>query len=142
MNHKRKRECEGLMRSIHDYDADELTCGMKIAPNILEYNLIDPILQTPMDIMHTILEGVCRRQKMNVFDDWIITKRTTPEEMEKRVQNFNYGYYFKDDKIPKITKSDLNKQQFMVSATEMKTLSLLFPFIFDGIVDLEHDEYK
>ena len=136
-----KNENSAAMRSIGDYDTDTST-GIKFTPCFLSYNLIDPIQQTPMDIMHVVLEGICRRQVMNIFDDWIETKRTNASELDTKVKHFPYGYVFKDSKIPGISKFDLQKNQFIVSASQMKTLILLFPYIFETIVDMNHEEYK
>lgn len=134
------KESDVILRTIDDYYQDPLKNGIKHVPDILQYSLIDPILQTPMDIMHVITEGILRRQIMNIFDAW--EGRTDHREINKRIQSFNYQYLYKHSKIPSFIQSDLQKNQLIVSASQMKTLVLLFPFIFDGIVDINHDEYK
>ena len=43
--------------------------GLVKVPNFWEYQFFDAILQTPQDIMHVILEGVCRYQVMRIFEE-------------------------------------------------------------------------
>ena len=68
-------ESQVILRSGDEYAARELSKGIKSIPCVYSYGLMDPIKQTPMDSMHMILEGVCRYQAMNIFDDWMATRR-------------------------------------------------------------------
>lgn len=115
--------------------------GVKSIPNFV-CNLIDPIEQSPMDIMHVILEGVCRKQIMRIFDVWITTKRSTWDEIKSCLDNFDYGYTCYERRIKNFNEYDSKRKEFIASASQMATLLLLFPFIFSNIIDIDHEEYK
>ena len=116
--------------------------GLQKIPNFWKFDFFDAIQQIPQDIMHVLLEGVCRRQVINLIDDWILTKRTNLAELNRCIKNFDYGYKHKKNKIPGLLDADLKKKSLVVSASQMKSLVLLFPFIFDRIIDITHEEYK
>lgn len=116
--------------------------GVVKIPNFWHLGLFDAIDQTPMDVMHVLLEGVCRKQVMRLFEEWVKTKRSKADELNKCIKNFTYHYSHQKNKISGVTEYDLKKNDFIISAGQMKTLILLFPFIFHRIVDINHEEYK
>lgn len=133
------------LRNISDYtrlNESSTKCGQKRMPCILKYSLFDPIHQAPVDIMHCILEGCCRRQSMRIFEKWTESKRCTAIEINDCLQTFNYNYMHKKNKISNFTSYDLTKENFITSSAEMKTLFILFPFIFRQIIDINDQEYK
>lgn len=150
-----KKNLHGVVqRSINDYrsipqgvfDKGKSFKGFKSVPKILDVGIFDPILQTPHDIMHILLEGVCRKQIMKILYAWteVTNKksRATPSEIDASIQTFNYQYKYAKNKIPQITDYDLKKEELIISAGQMKTLVQLFPFIFSRIIDIDADEYK
>lgn len=117
--------------------------GVITIPNFVNLNLINPIEQSPMDIMHVIAEGICRKQVMRIFEEWNTTKRCQWMEIKSCLDNFNYGYTHKSNRIKNFTEYDFKKKkEVIVSACQMITLILLFPFIFKEIIDINHEEYK
>lgn len=116
--------------------------GVTNIPLFLSLDLIDPIQQTPMDIMHIIPEGVCRKQVKKILDAWTTTKRTTWDELRACIDNFSYGYLHADNRIKNFSPHDLKKKELITSASQMLSLVLLFPYIFQNIVDITHEEYK
>lgn len=116
--------------------------GVVSIPNFVKFKIIDPVLQSPMDIMHVIPEGCCRKQVMRIFEEWITTKRCTWVDIKSCLDNFIYGYTHSGNKIKNFREYDLKKSEFIVSSSQMLTLILLFPFIFEDIIDISHEEYK
>ena len=43
--------------------------GLVKIPNFWRFNFFDAVIQTPQDIMHILLEGICRRQVMCIFEE-------------------------------------------------------------------------
>lgn len=116
--------------------------GVIKTPNFWQFDTFDAIQQTPMDGMHILPEGICRKQVMEIFRLWIDTKRTDVEELNRCIANFNYQYLYVKNKVPFFTRYDMEKNDLIISASQMITLVLLFPFIFEKIIDINHTEYK
>lgn len=136
--------CNLRMRSVADYEENikKKDFGVLNIPNYLSLNLLDPVTQTPMDIMHCIPEGCCRKQVMRIFEAWIISKRCSWVEIKACLDTFPYGYAHAGNKITNFKEYDLKKPDFITSSSQMVTLVLLFPFIFQNILDMEHEEYR
>ena len=116
--------------------------GIVAIPNFWNFDFFDAIEQTPMDVMHILLEGVCRKQIMWILDEWVQTKRADLSEINRCIQNFPYQQKHAKNKISDITQYDLTKKELVLSASQMKTFILLLPFIFSNIIDITHTEYK
>lgn len=140
-----EKNCQ--MRNIDDY-ANLLnsvdTKGVVKIPSYFDFKMINAVNQSPMDQMHVILEGICRKQIMRIFEEWtdVRYKRTNITEINRCIKLFNYQYKHEKNKIPGFSEYDLKKNEIVVSASQMKSLVLLFPFIFSDIVDIHHEEYK
>lgn len=116
--------------------------GLNRLTELRNYCFFDPIEMCPQDPMHVILEGVARRVTMDLIKVWIGSKRATLKEINERISNFEYGYLCRKNKTKPLTKFDLTKDNLVTSASEMKTLLMLFPFIFHGIIDTTSPDYK
>ena len=81
---------------------------------------------------------------MRIFEEWTLSKykRSTANEISNCLNLFDYKYKYKGNKISTFNEYDLRKNDFIVSASQMKSLVQLFPFIFCDIVDIEAEEYK
>ena len=84
---------------------------------------------------------VGNKQK-RIFEKWNGTKRTDATEINDSIQSFNYQYLHKRNKITSFVSYDLTKGEFITSSAEMKSLFLLFPFIFSQIIDIGDQEYR
>lgn len=144
-----ERECS--MRELNDVirTAERLEDGningIKRYTKIFDYkDIFDPIKQSPQDPMHVILEGLARNIVMLYLKQW--TKgshpRSTLEELNSRLQNFKYGFLKEKSRMKPFTENDLKKDTLAISASQMRSLLLLFPFIFHDIIDLESDDYR
>ena len=93
-------------------------------------------------MMHVLNEGICRKQIMRIFEVWTQTKRTDAIEIKSCLENFTYGYSIKKNIIKHFSSHDLEKNDFITSSAQMKTLIDLFPFVFEHIIDTNHEEYE
>ena len=117
--------------------------GVKRYTRLHQYSFFNAIEMCPQDPMHIILEGVARRFIIDFFKLWIQLGRTSLLEINSRLQNFNYGHFFKKDKvILNLKEHDLLKNELIISASQMKAFLLLIPFIFYDIIDLTSQDYK
>lgn len=116
--------------------------GIKRYTLLYDYKFFDPINMTPQDPMHCILEGLDRRVAIDFFKYWIEKRRCDINELNSRLSNFKYGYFYSKNKIKNITESDLYKMELTITASQMKTLIHLFPFIFWDIADITSNDYK
>ena len=116
--------------------------GIKRLSRLLEFQYFDPIVQTPFDPMHILLEGLCRTLVIFFVKLFLDLKRTTLSEMNSRIRNFDYGYSHIKNKIRDIKESDLAKGQLIITASQMRTFIELFPFILYDILDVNAAEYK
>lgn len=116
--------------------------GIKRKSRLLQYDFFDPIEQTPQDPMHIILEGLARRLLLYYLKEWAHTKRTDLLEINSRIKNFEYGMLHKGGKFKEIKITDLSKNELVISASQMKILVLVFPFMFYDIVDLKAKDFK
>lgn len=116
--------------------------GIKRYTLLYEYPFFDPINMTPQDPMHCILEGLDRRIAIDFFKLWIETKRCDISELNSKLSNFNYGFFYSKNKIKPLNESDLYKMELTITASQMKTLIHLFPLIFWDIADITSNDYK
>ena len=116
--------------------------GVKRYSSLWRYDFFNPIEMTPQDPMHVILEGIGRKIIMYYFSIWIGTKRTDIDELNSRINTFKYGHLHMKNKLKPMRESDLDKNELVITASQMKTLLLLFPFIFFDIVDTKSQDYK
>ena len=119
--------------------------GIKRTTEIFRFkDIFDPIKQTPQDPMHVILEGVARVVVMYYLKVWtkIRPQRTTIDEINARIMNFNYGFLKEKGRMKPLNENDLKKDILTITGSQMKTLLIVFPFMFMDIVDLESDDYR
>ena len=107
----------------------------------LDFPGFNPILQTPFDIMHILLEGVCRKMAIRLFNELITSKRSSISEINSRIQSFDYKWLHKKNRMKEITEFDMKKTGLITTAAQMKTFFILMPFILEGVIDIECDEY-
>ena len=104
-----------------------------VRPIVLNYGF-DPFTQTPGDIMHILLKGICRRIVMIFFEKWMSIGRSTVDEINARFSLMEWGYTHKKTKIQKLSEFDLKKKNLIIKASQMRSLMLLFPFIFNETI--------
>ena len=146
---KRGKDCK--LRDIADFDIldnenppkrERIELGIKRISAALNTTLINPLIQTPGDIMHNILEGICRKQALKIIKLWVKSKRASFDELKACIDSFNYDKHHRPNRMKNLSEHDLKKKDLIISASQMKTLFLLFPFIFQNIIDLDNEEYK
>ena len=110
---------------------------------MFEFEFFDAIEMCPQDPMHIILEGIARRLIIDYMKLWAQIKRVTLQELNARIRNFEYGFYLAKDKIKFIIKEhDLLRNEIIMTASQMKALLILLPFIFYDIIDTNSPDYK
>ena len=79
---------------------------------------------------------------MIFFEKWMSIGRSTVDEINARFSLMEWGYTHKKNKIQRLSEYDLKKQNLIIKASQMRSLMLLFPFIFNDILDVNSMEYK
>lgn len=116
--------------------------GIRRYTKLFEYSFFNAITMTPQDPMHILLEGVARRLVLDFIKLWVQTKRTNLREINARFKKFKYSWFHSKNKLTIILKeSDLYKKEIVISASQMHTLLIIFPLIFDDIVDTTSSDY-
>ena len=108
------------------------------AQNCTNFNAI---IQTPFDLMHILLEGVCRKLIHRVMHE-IVKKRAPLSLLNNKIQNFKYKFNHKKSKLSIITDYDLKKDSLITTSAQMLTLFKLLPYIFEDILDFDHISFK
>ena len=67
--------------------------------------------------------------------DLIDTKRTNVDELNSRIQQFQYGYLFKKDKLKIIKSDEIKHLSIPTKASQVLTFYKLAPFILENIID-------
>lgn len=135
-----RRKLEDLLKLTHESLANE-NYGVKKITTLTRFGF-DPINCTPGDVMHILLEGIARKLVMIFLDLWINVKRTDIREINLRLDIFVYGYSDEKNKVKYFQSSDMKKKELVISASQMMTLIMLFPFIFYDILDISSKEYE
>lgn len=137
-----RRKLEDLLKLTHESLANE-NYGVKKITTLTRFGF-DPINCTPGDVMHILLEGIARKLVKIFLDIWIKEEkaRTDIREINLRLDLFVYGYSDEKNKVKYFQNSDLKKNQIVITASQMMTLIMLFPFIFYDILDITSKEYE
>ncbi|XP_051158553.1 uncharacterized protein LOC127279936 [Leptopilina boulardi] len=99
-----------------------------------------PVVNIPPDVMHTILEGVFHRTiQLYLRKMCLIDQRITLDELNDKLQNFDYGYTELLCK-PSVIKMQHLTNNFHQSASQTWLLAVILPLILRSIVD-EDCEY-
>ena len=142
-----KRESDCLLRNYEKTKMQSVVGpykeGIKRASQIYKFDDICNPFDTPQDPMHVILEGIARRLIIDFFKLWLQEKRTTIIELNSRFLSFSYNINHKKDKIKiQLKDQDLYKNELIISAAQMRLLLVIFPLMFQDIVDRKSKDYK
>ena len=133
-------EDESILRTKENYDQDvqlrnsDLT-GIKercIFNKVANFHITENLT---VDMMHDFLEGVCAYVLNSLLNDFIfVEKYITLNELNTRIQNFNYGH--DDCNKPPIIKRDgkNNCLNLKTSAAEMLTLMRFLGIIIGDVI--------
>ena len=137
---RNRDNCEQIARELND---GQTVAGISRFTHLYDYEFFDPVTMTPQDPMHILLEGIARRIIMDFFKLWVQTKRSSLAEINLRIKNFKLHHIHKNDQLKICLKeSDLYKNEFIISASQMRTLLEVFPFMFHDICDTNSPDYK
>ena len=98
----------GNIRTVQTYNTaativDIQNTGIKEACQLNKLTTFPAAFNLVQDIMHDILEGICKYDIVLVCKHCITNKMFTLEVLNKRIQSINYGYHDKLNKPPIIT---------------------------------------
>ena len=120
--------------------------GINVRTHLLEAPFFDPCNQLIQDVMHVFLEGVLAYEiklLLNYFINDIKSFGLT--DLNKRIQQFHYGYSNSKNKPSFILDRDLEKTastNLGQSASQMWLLSTVLPFILAEFVDTTTDHWR
>ena len=141
------REDEKFLRTKSNYEKDSQTInpqktGIKescIFHNVHDFHITENVT---VDMMHDVLEGVCKYVLQFIIYHYIFVKKYfTLEKLNERIQTFNFGPTEISNKPPVITLHQIkNKLNLKMSASEMLCLVRYFGLIVADMIP-EDDEY-
>lgn len=92
-----------------------------------------------VDIMHDLLEGVCRYDMGYVLYEFIYNKKYfSLETLNRRIKYFDFHQGVDTgNQIPQLIKLQIKKKHLTMSAAEMLALVVYFPFLVTNFIDTE-----
>ncbi|CAF4703100.1 unnamed protein product [Rotaria magnacalcarata] len=93
-----------------------------------------PILSLPGDLMHDFIEGVCPIIIMSLLKQASSMRLITYAGIQKRMENFKYGYFDTSDQPPPIQVKHLNNGHIVATAAQKPCIFKLFPIIFHDFI--------
>lgn len=137
-----------LLRNPDNYDMDlnlndySLT-GIKekcIWNDIPSFHLTK---NTSFDIMHDLLEGVCRYDMASILNYFVHdVKMFSLDSLNNRIEMFDYGVIEDCNKPPSITTEHLKKGVLIMSASEMLCLVRYFCIIVGDLVNEDNEVWQ
>lgn len=135
-------DCE--MRTRESYE-EQVTANISSESGIKDKcalrNLFDfcPVENYSVDVMHDLLEGICRYDVAKILNFFIKSGYFNLEQLNNRIQGFDYGDNFHNNNPPEILPSHLQNEKIIISASEMYHLVINLPLIIGDLVpDCEH----
>lgn len=139
-----KKQCYAdvnLIRSLEQYNLDVLECdvtnsGIKdvcVWHDVCGFNVLD---QSGMDIMHDLLEGVCKFDMAFLLNYYIYElKIFSLQILNERMIHFDYGPD-SSSKPPVLNVENIHKNNLRLSASEMLVLVRYFGLIIGDFVPI------
>lgn len=95
------------------------------------------------DVMHDMLEGICRYVIIKVLKSLIMTdKLFNLNTMNYRIQFFDYGNSRASNSVPPISETALKKEYLICSASEMKQLLEYLGFMIGDLVPKDNKTWE
>ncbi|KAK9736409.1 hypothetical protein QE152_g12506 [Popillia japonica] len=138
-------EHDATIRTVENYNVDlyDNQCGIKDDCIFNELQHFHCVLNTGVDIMHDIYEGICRYDIGHILSYYIYEKRYfTINHLNHNLKCFNFC---NENKPPLISEVQVKKKYIMFSASEMKSFIRVFGVLigeFIPVNDLVWDLYK
>lgn len=112
---------------------------------LLDIRQFDITKDLPHDPMHILNEGLAKYHLIDVLQ-FIIDgpdRRATLEDINTNIKFFNFGVNQSKNRPSGIKPSILeDNPSLSMTASQTGAIIMLFPFIFDDIVDINHSDYK
>lgn len=138
-------EHDATIRTVENYNVDlyDNQCGIKDDCIFNELQHFHCVLNTGVDIMHDIYEGICRYDIGHILSYYIYEKRYfTINHLNHNLKCFNFC---NENKPPLISEVQVKKKYIMFSASEMKSFIRVFGVLigeFIPVNDLVWDLYN
>ncbi|KAJ8911122.1 hypothetical protein NQ315_003297 [Exocentrus adspersus] len=96
---------------------------------------------TCCDIMHDLLEGVCRYDMAKILNYFVFVKKCfSVDELNHRIKYFEYNQYIDiGNRIPAIIVTHIKKGCIIMSAAEMMSFVVHFSLLVGDLVDRESE---
>ncbi|CAF4229545.1 unnamed protein product, partial [Rotaria magnacalcarata] len=85
--------------------------------------------------MHDFAEGVCPLIILAMLKEASAKRLMTYDQIEQKMNTFNYGMNDHSNKPPKIRAKHLTNNRIIGSASQKLCLFKLIPIIFDDVID-------
>lgn len=126
------RTCDNYDSSISDLSIS--TTGIKENSALNVLSSFHAATNYVQDVMHDVFEGVCLYDMKLICSQLINDGIFTLNDMNSRVQSFNYGYYDVGNKPPVITKAHLDAEQLSMEAVQAWCFVRIFSFAVGDLV--------
>ncbi|XP_066594928.1 uncharacterized protein [Prorops nasuta] len=134
-----------LLRTKDNYRLDLMNHTRGIVNKCVfnSLNSFDVTENITLDIMHDILEGICRYEMRDILNELInVQKFFTLENLNSRIAFFDFGCKNSVNKPPSICNSSLKKSSLILSASEMLCLVRGFGLIIGDLVPVHNKAWK
>lgn len=140
---------DSLLRNIKNYEEDIKTADMSKTGikercafnNIKNFHVIDNL---SVDVMHDILEGVCKYVLQSFIYEFIFgeNKYFTLQTLNNRIQSFDYGHE-NSNKPPIILAHRIKKKMTLkMSASEMMCVTRYFGLIIGDLIPEDNKHWE
>ncbi|XP_026830972.1 uncharacterized protein LOC113563508 [Ooceraea biroi] len=132
-------ENEHLLRTLENYN-DDLIVGDYRLTGIKENSIFNEIPSfhvvnnNAVDIMHDLLEGVCKYDMTLIINYYTTDRVIFLETINSCIQSFDYGYVEFGNKPPVITQDALRKKNINIKAAEMMYLARNFGLMIGHLI--------
>ncbi|XP_034944804.1 uncharacterized protein [Chelonus insularis] len=92
-----------------------------------------------VDVMHDLLEGLCKNDLVNILSHFIDKKIFTLKTLNYKIQCYKYPRNCNKPSI--ITRENLKDKKLRMSAAEMMTFTVHAGLIFGDLIPDDNDEY-
>lgn len=143
INRTKVNEESNALRNKENYERDLnlLDVGIREDCFLHELNNFHVTENISCDVMHDILEGICRYEIAQILYQFIyINKYFSLAELNNRIRYFNFPH--NNNKPPAISKQHLLKNQIILSASEMCTLTKYLSLIIGDKIPEENYHWE
>ena len=133
---------ESMMRTEENYNSggflDPQSTGVQEASVWNEIDFFHVVENFFVDIMHDLLEGVCRYDLGHLLYYFIVEEEMfLVDDLNARLKTFDYAKNGFTNEPPLLTLEHIKSRKLNWSASEMFTFIMMFPMLVEDLIDID-----